>query len=236
MSGEVDTRPDLVKQIQEMRDRIRELERRIQGDEAGLDLSDLNDVRVDSMVDGGVTLADGSTLLYRASDKLWYAGPGASILTNSYYEFIDDGTTTGKTQTAGDVENKWDAVFAVGSDVSLSSGKVIFDTTGVYSIAATWLVKANTAADLYNYARGRFTLERSNEPGGTPHGFVFLDDVKMPAVNSSDNKHIASFAVTIVAFMYAGDDVICETRFESSGTAGSTWSIVTASMYVERLA
>lgn len=163
---------------------------------------------------------------------------GLSVLTNSYYEFIDDGTTTGKLQTAGDVENKWDVVSGGtnGSDVSLSSGKVTIDTTGIYSIAATWLVKADTAADLYNYARGRFTLERSNEPGSPNHDFVFLDDVKYPAVNSADNKHIASFTVSITAFMFAGDDVICETRFESSGTAGSNWSIQTASMYVERLA
>lgn len=171
----------------------------------------------------------------------WHeVGSGATLLTDSYYEYVDDTNTAGKTQTAGDVANKWTASglsgFNQGSDVTLSSGVVTIVNTGVYSIAATWEPKADTAADLYNYARGRFTLDRTNEPGSPSHDQVFLDDVKFPAVNVSDNKHIASFSVAVTAFMFAGDQVICESRFESTGTAGSTWSINTASMYIERLA
>lgn len=74
MSGELEARPTLDAQIGELRDKIRDLESRVSGDEQGLDLSDLNDVRVDSMVDAGVTLQDGSALVYRESDKIWVAG------------------------------------------------------------------------------------------------------------------------------------------------------------------
>lgn len=239
MSGELDTRPDLVEQIRVLRDRLDELERRVSGDEQGFDLSDLNDVRVDSMVDAGVTLVNGSALVYRASDDIWIAGTAsASLITNSYYEFLDDGTTTGLAYTAGNTENKWSAVggFSNGSDVTLVSGRVTIATTGIYSIAATWLLTADTAADTFSHARGRFTLNRTNEPGSPVHDQAFLDDWKQPTVAPSTNKHTASFMVGVTAFMYAGDDVRCESIFSAASAPGSTWSVQTASMYVERFA
>lgn len=163
-----------------------------------------------------------------------------ALITNSYYEFIDDGTTTGKLETAGDVANLWMTTglsgFNQGSDVTLASGVVTIATTGVYSIAATWEPKADTAADAYDYARGRFKLNRINEPGSPVHDQMFLDSIQFPAVNKADNKHIASFSAGVTAFMYAADTVTCDSRFESSTTAGSNWSINTASMYIERLA
>lgn len=90
MSGELDTRPSLTEQIRELRDKVRDLESRVNGDENGLDLSDLNDVRVDEMVDPGVTLVDGSALVYRASNKIWIAGAAVAQLP----AIADDGTFT----------------------------------------------------------------------------------------------------------------------------------------------
>lgn len=78
MSGEQDLRPDLALILADLRKRVYELERRVSGDDQGLDLSDINDVRVDSLGDGTVALVDGSALTYRAADKLWVPGSGGS--------------------------------------------------------------------------------------------------------------------------------------------------------------
>lgn len=167
-------------------------------------------------------------------------GGGGALTTDSYYEFIDDGTTTGKAFNAGSIENKWMdtglSAFNNGSDVTLASGVVTIANTGVYSIAATWYITADTAADAYSFTQGRFTLNRTNEPGSPSHDQVFLDDVKTPAVLPATNKHVASFAVAMTAFMFAGDSVTTECEFSAGTSPGSTWSFQTASMYLERLA
>lgn len=201
-------------------------------------LSQSNDVKI-----GGTTpLADGHALVFDGSRKAWtnQTGVSASLLTNSFYEYIDDGTSTGHAYNSGDQEVLFTAsglsAFNQGSDVTLASGRAEIVTTGVYSIAATWDVLADTAADTYSYARGRFTLDRSNEPGSPTHDSVFLDDLKVPAVVPASNKHAAYFTASITAFMYAGDQVKVETIFTAGSSPGSTWSYVTASLYIERLA
>lgn len=91
MSGELDRNPNLPEIIENLRRKVYELEHRISGDSQGLDLGDLNDVRVDALGDNTISLSDGDGLVYRSSDNLWIPGAGGG---GSFPISYDDGTRT----------------------------------------------------------------------------------------------------------------------------------------------
>lgn len=165
MSGELDTRPDLVEQIRELRDRLHEVERRVAGDEQGFDLSDLNDVRVDSIGDAGITLVDGSALVFRAADDIWVPGSTGGLPITA-----DDGTNTASIAlTAHDLilSNTLDAGSVLKSSLNLGND-------GLVEVKANGGVLFNVNGATSPGAGGGFYV---NDPvsGGTYGGGIFLN-------------------------------------------------------------
>ena len=80
MSGEQNFAPDLAALIRQGREIAYELTRRISGDAAPPQLSDLADVQIDGLVDPTITLPDGAALTYRIADGVWIPQvPGGGI-------------------------------------------------------------------------------------------------------------------------------------------------------------
>lgn len=219
MSGEQNPRPDLEEIIDELQQRLHELERRIEGDETEeAYLNDLADVRVDELVDATITLVDGSVLMYRASDKMWIPGAGGSGSSDfwTFDEFSDgrlrvnSATTPGITQV--DIEapgifirgDTADGIFLDTND----GGWITLDSDGGFDLSTNEdiLIDAGSGSSMYVSINGELEIT-------TNAGHIVLDA-----------------GTDILLDCFSGNVIVVGIPTSDPGVSGALWSSAGAVM------